>query len=464
MGFQLHVNFGRRLRSGGRTHATDLRGRLSPARLHFLYYHRYSRVSRARRRRCMVRPGRYPSAEHEHDAFALALGLKLGSPIVKHQRSHSRLPLATFLQSSLQPTPIGSPAASPEKKAFARPLSAPTLASAAKLAAASGTSSTSSLAGPGTSRGGYAAAHTSWLVSAAGDRRPSVTTKRVIELHRSWRSSSYAGTHKMRGFLHVLRCHYPAASKAKLESMIEEARPAIEANDRKAWVQQTRASQSERLRAAFAPSHAHLGALSVRLGGSAAAGRAEGWSEGAGAMNTPVHVEDFLAACEEGLTAASRPPLAELPRGSGSRAAAAMAVMAANAANTADEASSSSSTSPQCASTLQALRTAIGSKVGKRKAIDADELIGLCAHLPAIVDAFDSIVTCGMRQAQRRERERLEAVYRHPVSPAKSGERGGCIVKSPCSGMRFRPTLYDLRPVDEVMEELMPKHATSSSW
>ena len=95
--------------------------------------------------------------------------------------------------------------------------------------------------------------------------------------------------------------------------------------------------------------------------------------------------------------------------------------------------------------------------------IDADALIGLCANHPSIMDAFDAIVECGLRLVQQRERERLEAVYRHPVSPAKSGQRGGCIVKSPGSGMRFRPTLYDLRPMNEV-HELMPKHATSSSW
>ena len=113
---------------------------------------------------------------------------------------------------------------------------------------------------------------------------------------------------------------------------------------------------------------------------------------------------------------------------------------------------------------LEALRATIGSTIGvKRRIIDADALIGLCANHPSIMDAFDAIVECGLRLVQQRERERLEAVYRHPVSPAKSGQRGGCIVKSPGSGMRFRPTLYDLRPMNEV-HELMPKHATSSSW
>lgn len=388
------------------------------------------------------------SAEHDHDAFARALGLKLSSPIVK--RSHSRLPnvpLSMFLQSSLQPTPIGSTSTSPREKPLARPLSAPTLASAAKLAAASREAGSSMYGGgrrggsglivPVSSTAVSSSAHTSWVSQV--DKRPSVTIRRVVDLHKSWRSANFNGTTKIKGFLHVLRCHYPAASKAKLESMIAEARPSFEANDRKAWIKHTRATQSERLVSAFGASASSHDAC-------------------------PLHVDTFLSAVEEGLQAAVsvRPPLAELPRGSGSRAAAAMAQKARAGAEDA-QGEDTGEVSPRLRA-LHALRTAIAASRSTRgETIDADELIRLCASLPPIVDAFEAIVERGLRLAQQKERDRLEMQYRHPVSPAKSGQRGGCVVKSPSSGMRFRPTLYDLRPMSEV-ELRMPRHATSTRW
>ena len=57
----------------------------------------------------MVRSIGQPRAEDEHDTFAKAIGLKLRSPMKRSSGSKSRVPLAAILQTSLRPTPVGSP-------------------------------------------------------------------------------------------------------------------------------------------------------------------------------------------------------------------------------------------------------------------------------------------------------------------------------------------------------------------
>ena len=156
---------------------------------------------------------RLPSCDDvDHEAFAFALGLKLRSPM---KRAPSKPRLSNFLQSSLQPTPIGSP----EKENVAttmRPLSAPTLASAAKLSSAS----QSSIKIPCSGVSGVS--HSQWGPIA---KRPNACTiQRVVELHATWRRSCYdRPSAKMKGFMHVQRAHYPGGERIALTILVVSA-------------------------------------------------------------------------------------------------------------------------------------------------------------------------------------------------------------------------------------------------
>ena len=68
--------------------------------------------------------------------------------------------------------------------------------------------------------------------------------------------------------------------------------------------------------------------------------------------------------------------------------------------------------------TVRALLSSFSST--QRKTIDAHDLIVACSSHPDIVDAFNAIVECGLRSARQREKNRLETIYRHPVSPSKA--------------------------------------------
>lgn len=416
----------------------------------------------------MVRSIGQPRADDEHDTFAKAIGLKLRSPMKRSSGSKSRVPLAAILQTSLRPTPVGSPTGGEcVGQQLRRPLSAPTLASSAKLLCSGAELASSSqpplrqqqakLVASASSKGGFTVpgpltAHSAWgAAGAAAAKRPSgVTTQRVIALHAQWRRSSYAGTHKMSGFAHVLRAHYPTASRQALESMMAEVAPAIEANDRRHWVARTRAMRASDLRNAF-------GALFHSNSASAA-------TDDPSAL--PVHIDDFLSAVRGALATAQQPScLRSLPRGSGSRAASAVtsAVSSASSSSSAFSLELESLQASLASAADDAVQDGGGHGGGGGGTIGLSELLERCATHPSVVAAFDDIVDIGLNAAKDRERARLSAVYRHPVSPAKSDGRGGCVVKSPSSGVRFRPTLHDLRPVHEV-ESRLPRHATSSRW
>ena len=373
---------------------------------------------------------RLPSCDDvDHEAFAFALGLKLRSPM---KRAPSKSRLSNFLQSSLQPTPIGSP----EKENVAttmRPLSAPTLASAAKLSSAS----QSSIKIPCSGVSGVS--HSQWGPIA---KRPNACTiQRVVELHATWRRSCYdRPSAKMKGFMHVLRAHYPVASKASLEAMVAQAAPEIEANDRSQWVARAKAQHADRLCAAFPRDSAELQQGCEDGGGVGA------WSAGG------VSVSDFLAAVN---TADKSEQAAQLlPRGSGSRAASAFSASAMSAAS-----SASALMLEELTTVLQAAAIGADAYGYDMGAIEPDTLIELCGSLPRVAAIFEAAIECGEKMIREKDRARLATMYRHPVSPASR------CVKSPSvrgAGLR-RPTLFDLRPAHEV-EQLMPRHATSSRW
>ena len=86
--------------------------------------------------------------------------------------------------------------------------------------------------------------------------------------------------------------------------------------------------------------------------------------------------------------------------------------------------------------------------------LDLDEFLALCAAQPSIVSAFDAIVEAGLRLAEQREQMHLKSIFRQPLSP-----NSRCI-RSPGSGLRSRPSLVHLRPIDELVVE----HATSAKW
>ena len=80
--------------------------------------------------------------------------------------------------------------------------------------------------------------------------------------------------------------------------------------------------------------------------------------------------------------------------------------------------------------------------------LDLDEFLEMCAHHPWLVKAFDRIVELGVRRKLQAEEARLTTIFRHPVSPLSR------CVKTPRGSGRRRPSLFDLRPMNEVGESL----------
>ena len=74
------------------------------------------------------------------------------------------------------------------------------------------------------------------------------------------------------------------------------------------------------------------------------------------------------------------------------------------------------------------------------------------------MSCFDAVVQCGLRRAGLRDENRLSSIFRHELSPSSR------LVRSPRSGLRFRPGLHDLRPVHELVKEQAGDNPMSSVW
>ena len=208
-------------------------------------------------------------------------------------------------------------------------------------------------------------------------------------------------------FIQVLKAHYPLADKQTVDAMLAAVKPSIDAADRRRWIRRVRASQGDQLRMAFE---------SADVNGDGG-----------------ISLKEFLAAVTEAARAAN----AGVTRGGGARAA-----LAAEG-------------DTSLTSSLEALFLA--ADTDGNGTLDFDEFLAMCASQPTLVACFDAIIEAGVRRVRKREDARFSTLFRFPVSPASRK------IRSPSSGMSFRPTLYDLRRTDEV-QELTVRHATSSRW
>jgi len=191
-------------------------------------------------------------------------------------------------------------------------------------------------------------------------------------------------------FVDVLKLYYPTFARQTLESMIAEARDGIELIDRRKWVAGAKGTYAERLKLAFVKHD----------------------KDGSGGLS----MSEFVGAVQTGARAPQ-------PDGNGAKAPPG----SASAAPTQEE--------------LHALFAA--ADTDGDGVLDFDEFLELCAQQPWLVSAFDRIVELGVRRKLRTEEARLSAIFRHPVSPTSR------LVKTP-GGHRWRPSLFDLRPSDEV--------------
>lgn len=192
-------------------------------------------------------------------------------------------------------------------------------------------------------------------------------------------------------FPRVLRAHYPRASTAELGSMLAAVAPEMEAAERQRWVAAAKATQGDRLAAAF--------------------------HDADGDGNGGLSADEFAAAVAEAQEA---------------RASTAAATGAPPPAVL----------SPAALRAVFAAADADGNGL-----LDLDEFLALCAAQPAIVGAFDAIVECGLRRAAARDAARGLNIFRTALSP-----RSRCI-RSPCGGTRYQPALCHLRPMADLMRQ-----------
>merc|ERR1711988_1182168 len=80
--------------------------------------------------------------------------------------------------------------------------------------------------------------------------------------------------------------------------------------------------------------------------------------------------------------------------------------------------------------------------------LDVDEFVELCGQQPWLVSAFDSVLETGVRRSRAREESRLVTLFRHPVSPVSR------VITEPGGQRRFRPSLHDLRPAQDIGDQL----------
>jgi len=76
--------------------------------------------------------------------------------------------------------------------------------------------------------------------------------------------------------------------------------------------------------------------------------------------------------------------------------------------------------------------------------LDFDEFLELVAANPQLVASFEDILAAGCQRRRNENEQRTSVIFRHAVSPTSHG------VVSP-SGRRRRPSLFDLKKVDQVI-------------
>lgn len=91
-----------------------------------------------------------------------------------------------------------------------------------------------------------------------------------------------------------------------------------------------------------------------------------------------------------------------------------------------------------------------GDRDGNGK-LDLQEFLELCAAHPRLVHSFETILSTGVERKRAVEVAKLQALFRQPVSPSTR------CVTSP-SGRRYRPSLFHLRPREEVEALVAQQH------
>jgi len=156
-------------------------------------------------------------------------------------------------------------------------------------------------------------------------------------------------------FSETLKLYYPYFSRETLDLMIADAKPGMDAIDRRAFIALAKGTYTDRLNLAFE--------------------RAD--KDGSGGLS----IDEFSAAVQ---ATGAQPP----------------------------GRSASYPISERDLKDLFLAADADGNGV-----VDLDEFLDMCAHHPWLVKAFDRIVELGVKRKLKAEEMRLLQIFRHPVSP-----------------------------------------------